>query len=394
MSAQNAYIAMEKAFQANDPYTILIIDHIMLDMDGEELGKKVKSTANLKDINMVMISSGGDHRRIENFEEIGFSGYLSKPLNMSDLFNLLQTVIVQRKGMFLGSKGTISQLYPDQHGIDEIKNIKYKYILLVEDNKINQKASIAILERLGFCYIELAENGGSALKMIRENLYDLILMDIQMPVMDGYETTKQVRKMEIEQNRSRVPIIAQTANAMKGDKEKCLDAGMDDYISKPIDKNELIEVLKRWMGIKKTEEKIETVKLETRSNIETEKSKMPSGHLPVFDYKTALARYSGEHEVLKEIVLGFLEECPGDFDLIKKALQDQDTSSIAKAAHAVKGSASYVGAGRLQQLAYTIETTAKSGDLSKIEILFNSLLDEFLFFKKTVGTFQWEDLKE
>jgi HPt (histidine-containing phosphotransfer) domain-containing protein len=200
--------------------------------------------------------------------------------------------------------------------------------------------------------------------------------------------------MEIEKNRSRVPIIAQTATAMKGDKEKCLDAGMDDYISKPIDKNKLIEVLQRWMGIKKTEEKIETVKLETRSNIETEKSKMPSGHLPVFDYKTALARYSGEHEVLKEIVLGFLEECPEDFDLIKKALQDQETSSIAKAAHAVKGSASYVGAGRLQQLAYTIETTAKSGDLSKIEILYNSLLDEFLSFKKTVRTFQWEDMKE
>lgn len=387
MSTPNAYDAMENAFQANDPYTLLITDHIMPGMDGVTLGKKIEANEHLKDITMVMISSSGDRSSIEKFEELGFSGYLTKPLNMSDLFDLLQTVIAKRKDLALGNKNAISQLNPEEHDINEIEDAIDRHILLVEDNKINQKASISILKTLGFTNVMLAENGQSALEMIQENSYDMVLMDIQMPVMDGYETTQKVRKMEIKKNRSRVTIIAQTANAMKGDKDKCLDAGMDDYISKPIDKNELIELLCHWMGTEKMD------KIAENSNFETESNNASNDSFPIFDYKTALSRYSDDHEILREIVFGFLEECPEEFESIKTALNDQDTSLIAKAAHAVKGSASYVSAERIRQIAYTIETTAKSGDLSNAPKLINSLLEEFLSFKKTIETFQWEDLK-
>jgi len=388
MTTTNACDAMENAFQANDPYTLLITDHLMPGMDGVTLGKKIKSNAHLKDITMVMISSAGDRSNIEKFEELGFSGYLTKPLNMSDLFDLLQTVIAKRKDLIPGNKSSISQLNPDEHDIDEIEDAKDRHILLVEDNKINQKAGISILKILGFTNIMLAENGQSALEMIQANSYDMVLMDIQMPVMDGYETTQKVRKMEIEKNRSRVTIIAQTANAMKGDKDKCLDAGMDDYISKPIDKNKLIEILCRWMGTEKTD------KIAENSNFETESNNASNDSFPIFDYKTALPRYSDDHEILREIVFDFLEECPEEFESIKTALNDQDSSLIARAAHAVKGSASYVGAERIRQTAYIMETTAKSGDLTNAKKIVDSLLEEFLSFKKTVETFQWENLKD
>ncbi len=369
--AMEAYEAMENAFQHQDPYTILITDHLMPDMDGAELGKKVKSNARLKNTIMVMISSSGGQNSIENFETIGFSGYLAKPFNTSDFFNLLQTMIVQRDGCsIIGNKDTPSHTTPvPDPGMIE-KGSKDLHILLAEDNKINQKASISILEKLGFCNITLAENGQSALEMICKNSYDLVLMDVQMPVMDGYETTRKVRKMEIEKNRSKVPIIAQTANAMKGDREKCFNAGMDDYISKPIDKNELITVLNRWI------------------NHRNEKNSPL-----IFDYQTALSRYFGDHETLREIVFDFLEECPEEFESIHTGILTEDASSIAKAAHAVKGSASYVGAERLKNTAHIIETTAKSQDLSRIAAMVDTMKKEFISFKKTIETFQWDNRK-
>ena len=385
--AMEAYEAMENAFQKQDPYTLLITDHLMPDMDGEELGTKVKSNTNLRSTTMVVISSSGGKSSIENFEGIGFSGYLNKPLNMSDFFNLLQTVIVQREGPIIGSRNSTSQLNLDKYEIEVIKGAKDKNILLAEDNKINQKASLAILKKLGFFNVTLAENGQQAFEMICKNSYDFVLMDVQMPIMDGYEATIKVREMEIENNQRRVPIIAQTANAMKGDKEICLKAGMDDYISKPIDKKNLIKVIHRWIDSKKDDKVVEHSEFEIREN------EIAKNSHPIFDYKNALSRYSDDHEILREIVHAFLEECPEDFESIKTGITEQNTSLVAKAAHAVKGSASYVGAEKLKELAYKIETIAKSGDLSNAEIMVDTLLEEFLLFKKTIETFPWDGQK-
>jgi HPt (histidine-containing phosphotransfer) domain-containing protein len=212
-------------------------------------------------------------------------------------------------------------------------------------------------------------------------------MDVQMPVMDGYEATRKIRDMERQKNHPRIPIIAQTANAMKGDREKCLDAGMDDYVSKPIDKKELITVLNRWIN---TRGKNKAMEKSPQPDLEREKN---DSILPLFDYQTALSRYSDDHETLREIIAAFIEECPDDFDAIQQGILSQDTTVIAQAAHAVKGSAAYVGADRLKDAAQTIEAAAKSGDLVSLPRMADVIAKEFSAFEKTIETFQWKDLK-
>jgi len=382
--AMEAYEAMEDAVQNQDPYTLLITDHLMPEMDGEELGQKVKSNVLLQNIIMVMISSSGGKSSIENFEQIGFSGYLAKPLNMSDFFNLLQTVIEKTNGLTIGSENPASQTNPDEYDVETINGAADKRILLTEDNKINQMASIEILKNLGLKNVTLAENGKQAFEMICKNSYDIVLMDIQMPIMDGYQATRKIREMETEKQLNRVPIIAQTANAMKGDKEKCFKAGMDDYISKPINKNELIKMLHRWLCTKKTDESDNTAVIQKHDPGKIDDS------LLVFDYPAALSRYSDDQDVLKEIVFTFIEECSDEFNLIKTSLAANDASMVADSAHSVKGSASYVSAERLKNVAYKLETTVKSGDISKADVLIDGLMEEFELFKKTIETFQWE----
>ena len=382
--AMEAYEAMEDAVQNQDPYTLLITDHLMPEMDGEELGQKVKSNVLLQNIIMVMISSSGGKSSIENFEQIGFSGYLAKPLNMSDFFNLLQTVIEKTNGLTIGSENPASQTNPDEYDVETINGAADKRILLTEDNKINQMASIEILKNLGLKNVTLAENGKQAFEMICKNSYDIVLMDIQMPIMDGYQATRKIREMETQKQLNRVPIIAQTANAMKGDKEKCFKAGMDDYISKPINKNELIKMLHRWLCTKKTDESDNTAVIQKHDPGKIDDS------LLVFDYPAALSRYSDDQDVLKEIVFTFIEECSDEFNLIKTSLAANDASMVADSAHSVKGSASYVSAERLKNVAYKLETTVKSGDISKADVLIDGLMEEFELFKKTIETFQWE----
>ncbi len=382
--AMEAYEAMEDAVQNQDPYTLLITDHLMPEMDGEELGQKVKSNVLLQNIIMVMISSSGGKSSIENFEQIGFSGYLAKPLNMSDFFNLLQTVIEKTNGLTIGSENPASQTNPDEYDVETINGVADKRILLTEDNKINQMASIEILKNLGLKNVTLAENGKQAFEMICKNSYDIVLMDIQMPIMDGYQATRKIREMETQKQLNRVPIIAQTANAMKGDKEKCFKAGMDDYISKPINKNELIKMLHRWLCTKKTDESDNTAVIQKHDPGKIDDS------LLVFDYPAALSRYSDDQDVLKEIVFTFIEECSDEFNLIKTSLAANDASMVADSAHSVKGSASYVSAERLKNVAYKLETTVKSGDISKADVLIDGLMEEFELFKKTIETFQWE----
>jgi len=385
--AMEAYEAMKNASRNKDPYSLLVTDHLMADMDGKELGEKVKSNVHLKETTMVMISSMGTQNKIEDFEKIGFSGHLIKPIHMSDFYNLLQRVIVQRGGPIITGKNSSSPLNQCEQDIGMSKSAKSSQVLLVEDNKINQKASTTIFKKMGFENVSVAENGQIALELVRKNIFDLVLMDIQMPFMDGYEATKKVRELEVETGRKRVPIIAQTANAMKGDKEKCLDAGMDDYISKPIDRNRLIEILNRWLSIRNEEE-------EGKSSLFGKQDKKnEKGAVPVFDDKAALSRYSDDHKVLREIAHAFIEECPEDFESIQQAVSTQDAVTIAKVAHSVKGSASYVGAERLRQAAYQFELSAKAIDLKQADAMLDSLRTEFSLFKTKVDMYQWEDIR-
>ena len=234
-------------------------------MDGEALGKIIKSEPAIKDTKLIMFTSiaqRGDARRMS---EIGFAAYLPKPLKQSLLYDCLVTLLSDGTGE-LGRKQLVTR-----HTIAEGRRLNIR-ILLAEDNIVNQKVARKMLQKIG-CQVDCVADGKEAVEAVKSIPYDMVLMDCQMPEMDGYEATAAIRKWESElpmttdelgirnndprttDNESRITIIAMTANAMQGDRKKCLDAGMDDYIAKPVNAKKLKDTLERWIPETMSDEK-------------------------------------------------------------------------------------------------------------------------------------------
>jgi len=230
------------------PLEIALIDMHMPKMDGASLGKKIKENPDFKNIKMVMMTSLGSRGNATEFKNIGFNAFFPKPTTTKDLYKALN-VLVEDAQALSESDNFITK--DKLHAMDE-KHIwpEGTRILLVEDNMTNQIVANGILETFGL-YADTANNGQEALHALKEALktqpYSLVLMDCQMPVLDGYEASDAIRKGKAGEENKNIPILAMTANAMEGDKEKCLLAGMDDYISKPINPQKFKETLVLWL---------------------------------------------------------------------------------------------------------------------------------------------------
>ncbi|HCQ16163.1 MAG TPA: histidine kinase, partial [Cryomorphaceae bacterium] len=235
-SGKAALAKMREAVDSMSPFNLAIVDLQMPAMDGLDFGRLVKSDDDLKSTILVLLSSVTNKGEIDTSKNIGSSRYLSKPLKQSDLYNCLMAMFYRES-----KSEKILETVSEPTGI--IDGVK---ILLTEDNLINQKVAVKILEK-SHHKVACANNGEEAVKMLEADHYDLVLMDCQMPVMDGYEATKLIRsKPEI----SAIPIIALTASALKGDREKCIEAGMDDYLTKPLKREELNMMLSKWANKK------------------------------------------------------------------------------------------------------------------------------------------------
>jgi CheY-like chemotaxis protein len=215
---------------------VALLDMLMPGMDGVELGRRIKEGPDLRDTRLIMLTSMGVQGDRARFTELGFAGYLNKPLRRLQLRECLAMVL-----------GRVEQpaAMPSQHlvaGITEsVSHKRGVRILLAEDNTINQLVALKILKKLGYGADAVAD-GHEAIKALETFPYDLVLMDCQMPEMDGFEATRAIRNMKID-----IPIIAMTANAMKGDRELCLAAGMNDYLSKPVKSADMAAILDRWL---------------------------------------------------------------------------------------------------------------------------------------------------
>jgi CheY-like chemotaxis protein len=235
---------MEKAEMEKRPFHICIIAQMLDDMNGEELGRIIKSRAGLNDISLILIAYfwlRGDANRIK---EIGFSAYLPKPVKHSQLLSCLEAVIENRE---YTKKDPEKKVLVTRHSLLDSEKRSLK-ILLAEDNPVNQKLALKLFEKFGY-KADPVNNGHEAIESLKKNPYDLVFMDVQMPEMDGFEATEIIRKPGSGVLNSNVPIIAMTAHAMKGDEQKCIDLGMNDYISKPIEPQILLEKLKHWSGM-------------------------------------------------------------------------------------------------------------------------------------------------
>lgn len=263
-----------------------------------------------------------------------------------------------------------------EQGMKEMHNIDLK-ILLVEDNAINQAVAENFLKKLG-ASSNVANNGVEALKALEEQAYDLVFMDIQMPEMDGFEATRRIRDQYSAVLDNNIPIIAMTAHAMEDDKKRCFEAGMDDYISKPIKLQPLIELLKKWSLV---------VRKNYGANASSKDMDIQQ-KLPIFDSHTFMERVMDDMNVARHIIDIFLEDTPKIIDDLKNATDKGDISGIANCAHSLKSSSANLSGMVLNIFAKEIEISAKSGDIEKIRITvpelekhFNLLAAELRLFK-------------
>jgi two-component system, sensor histidine kinase and response regulator len=330
-----ALAAMAKAYKEDKHFDLIITDCMMPEMDGFELAERISEDPCLTTSTIIMLTSAGERGDAARCLELGISAYLLKPIRQSELLFTISKVL---------KEPTPTAAQPSlitRHSIRESK--RRLHILLAEDNAVNQKLATRILERMGHT-VTVASNGKKVLECLEHEKFDLILMDVQMPEMDGFEATRAVRDLE-KATGEHIPIAAMTAYAMKGDKEKCLDVGMDDYIAKPINAQELFETIEHLLGT---------------PNVEATPSNHPGQAL---DKSRILDRVGGDKDLLKEVVALFLDDCPKLIEQMREAIQESDPGGLQKAAHTLKGSVSNFGASLAVQAALDLETMGKTGDI-------------------------------
>ena len=240
-SADEALSMMRIAASAGRPFEVALLDHQMPDCDGATLGKTILAEPALRGARLILLTSSGQRGDGRMFSDLGFAAYLLKPVTHRDLTDCLMMVLgTQAEGWRMATQPIVTR-----HALRSQRHREAHHILLAEDNLVNQKVACRILEKLGY-RVDVAADGQATFEAWQSGRYHAILMDCQMPVLDGYETTRKIREQEGDGRH--VPIIALTAHAMKGADNECRAAGMDDYLSKPIDKEQLQKILNRWLN--------------------------------------------------------------------------------------------------------------------------------------------------
>jgi len=373
--APTALEALLEAAAAKDPFQIAVLDMHMPDTDGETLGKQIKADPKLADTALVMMTSGGIRGDAARLEKAGFAAYLVKPVRQSQFYDCLAAVSGATR-----AKTPTSSHVPiiTRHSLAEQHRRRVR-ILLAEDNPVNQKVALKTLEKLGY-HADVVGSGLGAIAALRGTDYDLVLMDVQMPEMDGLEATRRIRASGSGVRNPGVPVVALTAHAMVGDRQECLDAGMDDYLAKPIKPAELAEVLASWLSPGPVK------KLGIKRDVGSPPSPYGAEVEPVFDDSQLLGLLGGDRQAVAEIIAEFLEGAPGQLAGLKEALQAHDPPAVRQRAHALKGAAANVGARALSHTAARIEELAVAGTLETVPGLARDLEQDLDRLKEALAS--------
>ncbi len=347
-----------KAQKQQQPFDFLILDMNMPKMDGLEVATIIRKDALYSDLKILMLTSVSMHKNNEKAKEIGINKCLTKPIRQIDLFNSIQELISGREAPSVTN-----------YALDELPQFK-KEILLVEDNLINQQVAKGILKKLG-CFVSLAGNGKEAIQSLQDRSFDLIFMDCQMPVVDGYQATMEIRQQE--KNRG-IPIIALTANALSGDREKCLNAGMNDYLTKPFSQSQVTSVLEKWLG----PPQIVNKQLIKGASMDFEGLEVINHR--ALDNIRALAG-EGNEDLLSQIVEIFLNDMPEQLERLHKAQESQEYNAIRSIAHSMKSASANLGALRVSAIFKELEAAGRDQKTEVIPELLNKLKDEFHILK-------------
>jgi PAS domain S-box-containing protein len=356
-------------------YGLVLMDWKMPDMSGLEASKRIKNHSVFAKIpTIIMVTAYGREVVVQQADQIGLEGYLIKPFNPSTLFDtIIQTF----------SRDTLELVrppLPQDKMIQKLKSIQGAKILLVEDNEINQLLALEILQEVGFV-VTIANDGREAVNLVREKKFDAVLMDVQMPVMDGHQATREIRK---DARFKELPIIAMTAHAMTGDKEKSLEAGMNQHITKPIDPYELFSTLLGW--IKPGEQIISDEILSKIDQKTEEKDGRPLKDMPGIEVKTGLTRALGNIALYMNLLAKFHRDYADATSQIKDALENDDTEQVQHMIHTIKGVSGSIGANDLEHAASELEAAVFRKESNKIEDLIKSFNNVLMILLDSIGS--------
>ncbi len=402
----------------NTPFDVAVLDMNMPDMNGMELAAAIKADPELASVKLVLLTSGGLRGDGKKAQDVGFDAYLAKPVRKKDLQACL-AMVMDRHEMLLGVAASSAVSFENSTVTESA--IRTGRILVVDDHVVNQQLAEMMLQRLGH-RVDLVGNGLEAIEAIGRIPYDLVLMDCQMPEMDGYEATRAIRKRESEKVKvsskelgvrseeqdkdfsktpdslpltphcSRLPIVAMTANAMQGDRGKCLEAGMDDYISKPIKHEELALIVTKWLPAKeKADNAIDDsdpvsssreagclTSQSVRDVLPPSDNQGPTAELMIPVHVVADWRAAGGSAFVVKLVTQFIHDAMICVDTIQLALDSQCTSDVREAAHGLKGMAANMGLSSLTKLAHEMEVFGREQNLQESVLLFPSIQEEFI----------------
>jgi two-component system sensor histidine kinase/response regulator len=349
-SGAQAMVTLRESMARGRGFPLILLDAQMPEMDGFALAESIKRNPDWSSATVMMLSSAGQPGDAMRCRSLGVVAYLTKPIVQSELFDAILSALGTR------AKNQVIPALVTRHSLRESRH--HFHVLLAEDNAVNQTLAVRLLEKNGHT-VTVAENGRQALEALEKQSYDLILMDIQMPEMNGWEATRAIRERE-KTTGAHMPIVAMTAHAMKGDKERCLAAGMDAYLTKPINTQQLFATLDRFGGQKAGPD-----------SLAARPSKVTSRE--AIDLAGALERVEGDRELLAELARLFASECPRSLTEMRQARESGDAHRIELLAHAMKGSSASLCANRVSSAAFELETHARAEDMANAGALIESL---------------------
>ena len=372
-----------------DHFDILLFSSSNLPHKDSVLCKKVREGSTNPNLSLCMLTTMSELKHPEQIAIVGVDAYFPKPVTQNELHDALVSLTIGDTKKYQ-SKHKSKRDHADYSGIK---------VLLVEDNPINQVLAVALLEQLGFT-VAVANHGKEALKSLNEDSsFKLVFMDCQMPEMDGYEATHHIRAGKCGAGYTNIPIIAMTANAISGDREKCLDAGMSDYISKPIDTKLLAERIAHWCkGVKEQDVRTNNPKDQANAKVDEstqrtdeidedsaltlseaptdEPKEVPMNDIKVWDKDAALARTIGKEDLLRRVIDAYMAETPALVTKLSEAIKSEDLENSAYLAHTIKGASLNISADRLSELSATIEASSKAQDQAAVALLMDQLNEE------------------
>ncbi|MBF0272673.1 MAG: response regulator [Magnetococcales bacterium] len=368
-SGPAALHALVEADQDDASFDLVLVDWRMPDMNGLETSRRIKQDLHLRKIPyIIMVTAYGQEYIASSAEEKKLlDGFLMKPVNISSLLDVIMIVFGHKPArQLMGNSNT------------QRASLAGARLLLAEDNEINQQVAMELLEQAGITVV-VANNGLEAVNLVGKEHFDAILMDLQMPVMDGLTATKRIRK---EKSAELLPIIAMTANAMAGDREKCLDAGMNDHIAKPVEPDEMYATLAKWITIQSGVSGQSSVSLAACRGANLV---LPMPPLPGIDVTRGLRNVGGNSTLYRKVLLKFACNQGGSCLEMERDLACGDQMALEHAAHALKGVSATLGVLKLADLAGKIEIQSKNG-LSGLSELLATTANELARIVSTIET--------